>query len=268
MFAQINFYSLVFLPVAAAVFAAIALFGKLMRRRHDKQGKVADDELKIVLGATLSLFGLLIGFMLSFAISGYNDRVHAEENEAFAIGHVYQRTALLEPAQQAQAQSLLKRYLEIRIRFYNTTSPEDRLPLRMQSIQLQTHMWMLLTNMAKRAPSMALDSLLDASDELYASQQKTLSSWRRQIPLPAWIMLIVFALCTNFLIGYNARHVKGNNLLIVTFPILIALSLFMIAEVDVPGEGIIHAMPDNLEALYEHITMPHQPLPVPSEMQF
>lgn len=257
MFAQINFYSMIFLPVAAVAFAATALLGKAARRRQDKLGRVADDELKIVLGATLSLFALLIGFMLSFAISGYNNRVQAEENEAFAIGHAFQRSALLDTAHQPQAQDMLKDYLNLRISFYAADDTEERLQSRLQSIQLQTRMWLLVSEMAKQNPSIVLNSLLDACNELYTAQQKTLSSWRRQIPTPAWVMLILFALCSNFLIGYNARGVRGNNLLIITFPALIALSLFMIAEIDVPGEGLIHATPDNLKTLRELIALPH-----------
>lgn len=256
MFAQVNYYSMIFLPIAAMAFGATALLGKAARRRQDRRGRVADDELKIVLGATLSLFALLIGFMLSFAISGYNNRVQAEENEAFAIGHAFQRSALLDAAHQAQALDLLGQYLDLRISFYAADDADERLQSRLQSIQLQTHMWLLVSNLAKQNPSLVLNSLLDACNELYTAQQKTLSSWRRQIPAPAWVMLILFALCSNFLIGYNARGVKGNNLLIVTFPALIALSLFMIAEIDVPGEGLIHATPDNLEVLREHMALP------------
>lgn len=256
MLTQVNFYSLLLLVFATAAFGVTAMLGKSRRRHHDKQGKVADDELKIVLGATLSLFGLLIGFMLSFAISGYNTRVQAEENEAFAIGHAFQRSALLDTAHQEQAQDMLKKYLHLRIQFYAADGAEERQSLRLESIQLQTRMWLLISNMAKQNPNRVLTSLLDACDELYTAQQKTLSSWRRQIPGPAWALLILFALCSNFLIGYNARGVQGNNLLIVTFPGLIALSLFMIAEIDVPGEGLIHVMPDNLKALHELIALP------------
>lgn len=66
-----------------------ALLGKFTWGRKFEHDAVTEDEIKIVLGATLSLFGLLIGFILSFAIGGYNARVAAEENEAIAIGNAF-----------------------------------------------------------------------------------------------------------------------------------------------------------------------------------
>jgi hypothetical protein len=35
----------------------------------------------------------------------------------------------------------------------------------------------------------------------------------------------------------------------LVLPFLTTLALFMIAEIDIPGEGIIHVTPDDLEAL-------------------
>ncbi|OBY37158.1 hypothetical protein PR729_09025 [Providencia rettgeri] len=39
---------------------------------------------------------------------------------------------------------------------------------------------------------------------------------------------------------------KGKNWLILILPSLTTLALFMIAEIDVPGEGMIHVTPDDL----------------------
>lgn len=56
-------------------------------------------------------------------------------------------------------------------------------------------------------------------------------------------------MCSNFLIGYNIRGKSGSNTLIFIIPAVTALALFMIAEIDVPGKGIIHVSPDNLTAV-------------------
>lgn len=45
------------------------------------------------------------------------------------------------------------------------------------------------------------------------------------------------------------RKVKGKNWLIFILPSLTTLALFMIAEIDIPGEGIIHVTPDDLISL-------------------
>ena len=49
----------------------------------------------VVLSATLTLLGLLIGFSFSMAVSRYDQRKNLEEAEANAIGTEYVRADLL-----------------------------------------------------------------------------------------------------------------------------------------------------------------------------
>lgn len=117
----------------------------------------------------------------------------------------------------------------------------------MQSIQLQTRMWNFVTEVARHAPNPVSMSLVDACSQLYISQQKTMASWRSQIPVAAWVILIVFGVCSNFLIGYHMR--AGSRVWLLVVPFVTALAVFMISEIDVPGKGVIHVTPQNLEAL-------------------
>ncbi len=246
---QFSHSSILLFLFALITLSLSALLGKVIWKRKKQENLAEEDELKIVLGAILSLFGLLIGFLLTFAISGYNDRIQAEEDEAVAIGHAFQRSSLLEDKYQIQAEAMLQDYLSLRIQFYESTDNAERANARMASIQLQTKMWLMLSKIAKEEPNSMIVTVLDACNNLYTAQQRTISSWRNQVPFPAWILLIVFALCSNFLIGYNIRGIHGNNSLILLLPILTTLALFMIAEIDVPGEGIIHVTPENLKAV-------------------
>lgn len=243
-------YSWTLLTSITLLLAVSAFAGKYMRGKRPEHDTVMDDELKIVLGATLSLFGLLIGFILSFAISGYNMRAAAEENEAVAIGNAFQRTTLLaKESHQDLAEKLLHEYLSLRIQFFETPDDDERARIRQESIQKQTHMWHLVSQLAKDNPNPVMATVLNASNELYTAQQKTMASWRHQIPGAAWVMLVVFAICSNFLIGYNVRGKRGSDVLLMVVPAITALALFMISEIDVPGKGVIHVTPYNLEAV-------------------
>lgn len=243
-------YSWAMLLSILVMLGASALLGKLTWKRHTKRDINLDDELKIVLGATLSLFGLLLGFILSIAISGYNTRMAAEENEAIAIGNAFQRTTLLmEEGHKEHAEDLLRNYLDLRIRFFSTANEEERATIRMESIKTQTHMWALISRIANQHPTPVMLSALNASNDLYVSQQKTMASWRHQIPGTAWIVLILFGICSNFLIGYNMRGKTGSNSLLLIVPAVTSVALFMISEIDIPGKGMIHVTPHNLEAV-------------------
>lgn len=226
-----------------------ALLGKFTWGRKFEHDAVTEDEIKIVLGATLSLFGLLIGFILSFAIGGYNARVAAEENEAIAIGNAFQRTTLLKESHQEQAKKILLEYLDQRTQFFAAMDDDRRAQVRIESIRTQTNMWMLISKVAKANPDPIIAMALNACNDLYVAQQKTMASWRHQIPGAAWFILIIFGVCSNFLVGYNVRGRSSRSAMIFVIPAVTALALFMIAEIDVPGKGIIHVSPDNLESL-------------------
>lgn len=174
------------LGLCVAAFAGKMTWGQTVRR-----DAAFDDELKVVLGGTLSMFGLLMGFILSFAISGLNTRMTAEENEAIAIGNAFQRTTLLSESQQEQAEKMLMDYLAIRISFFATEDDDQRAAIRLDSIKMQSHMWALISNIAKEKPSSVIVTALNATNELYVSQQKTMASWRPQIPGVAWALLIL-----------------------------------------------------------------------------
>src|SRR5258705_7780664 len=65
---------------------------------HNRLGKLDPnmlEDFKIVLGATLTLLGLIVGFTFSMAVSRYDQRKNLEEQEANAIGTEYVRADLL-----------------------------------------------------------------------------------------------------------------------------------------------------------------------------
>lgn len=94
-----------------------AYTGKFIFKRKNAHEDAEDDEARIILGAILSLLGLLIGFVLSISINGYNNRQQTEENEAIAIGSAYQRAQILDSSDREQAIHLLQQYLDARIEF-------------------------------------------------------------------------------------------------------------------------------------------------------
>lgn len=247
----VDSYSWALLFGIFVVLSGSALLGKFAGVRTTKKNNPdLEDELKIVLGATLSLFGLLVGFMLSFSMSGYDARIGAEENEAIAIGNAFQRTTLLDERHRDQAKAILTDYLNLRIRFYETLDEDKRETIRFESIGMQAHMWALISKIATQNPNPVLTSALNACNDLYVTQQKTMSSWRHNIPQAAWVVLIVFGIFGNYLIGRTIRNRRGSQSLLLIIPAISALAMFMIAEIDVPGKGIVHVEPDNLKSIH------------------
>ena len=105
---------------------ALALFGLWLstwigssfRKRRRKLEEDVQEDFGVILTATLTLLGLIIGFSFSMAISRYDQRKNYEEAEANAIGTEYLRADLLPEADAARVRTLLSKYLDQRILFY------------------------------------------------------------------------------------------------------------------------------------------------------
>jgi len=100
------------------------LGGYLSRHRRLRHSEDRAD-FDVVLGATLTLLALIIGFTFSMAITRYDQRKNDEEAEANAIGTEYLRAALLPTADAERAKALLRQYTDQRISFYTADGIAD-----------------------------------------------------------------------------------------------------------------------------------------------
>ena len=90
--------------IFAATFVALwlaSVTGSWLRRRNPSAGDEQHEDLGVILGATLTLLALIIGFSISMATSRYDQRKNLEEAEANAIGTEILRADLLPPADAA-----------------------------------------------------------------------------------------------------------------------------------------------------------------------
>lgn len=228
-----------------ASFAGLCVTMSLGRRLAGNSGS-KDDGLRIVLGATLSLLALLIGFTMSMAIGGYNSRQAAEESEATAIRAAYMRADLLPAHDGAVVRALLSGYVRERIRIYELQDPFERIGAREQSRHMQSEMWQVVTSSARDQPNPAMALAVGSINDVVTSQLRTRATWRNQIPLAAWILLIVTALCCGALVGRESRHSGVDRRLLLVLPLTISLAFMMIIEIDMPGRGVIRVQPVNL----------------------
>jgi hypothetical protein len=97
------------------------------------------EDFGVILGTSLTLLGLIVGFTFSMAVTRGHLRKALEEGEANAIGTEQVRADLLPPEDAANLRMLLVKYLEQRILFYTTPKgPElDKLNADTAKVQHQ-----------------------------------------------------------------------------------------------------------------------------------
>ena len=227
--------------------AEIGVFvGRQFRIHEDSR-----DDFDIVLAATLTLLGLIIGFSFSMATSRYDLRKNYEEAEANAIGTEYVRAGLLPSDATRSVQDLLGKYLAQRILFYTTSDKRQLAQVNAYTTTLQGQMWSAVQNAAVAKPTPLNALVASGMNDVLNSQSYTQAAWSNRIPAAAWKLMVAIALCCNFLLGYGAR--KPWNALLLILPLVLAIAFFLIADIDSPGAGVIRVMPENLISLSRSI---------------
>jgi hypothetical protein len=244
-------YPLYLFGFSLAAFWFSAWIGTLLRVRQGNLAEEGRDFFAIILGAALTLLGLIIAFTFSMAVSRYDQRKNYEEQEANAIGTEYVRANQMPPASAAKVHALLESYIDQRILYYKTRNEHELGQINARTAQLQTEMWSAASTLVEALPAPISIFVLSGMNDVLNSQGYTQAAWWNRIPIAAWMLLITIAIFCNLLIGYDAPERSAFFLLIL--PIALSVSLFLIADIDSPRRGIIRLQPQNLESLAESL---------------
>lgn len=249
-------------PIRVFVLTLVLLWlseqlGDIFRARLRPLEEAERHHLEIVLPATLTLLGLMIGFSFSMVVSRYDQRKDYEEAEANAIGTEYIRAGLLPAAEAARVHELLKTYVDKRVLFYETRDVHQLALIDMQTTQLQTDLWLVVQEAAAKQPLPTVALAVSGMNDVLNSQGYTQAAWRNRLPTTAWCLLAAIAVISNLLIGYDSRR---RGALFLIFPLAVSISFFLIADIDSPRRGLIHVIPQNLVSL-SHSLQPQSAKP-------
>jgi hypothetical protein len=228
------------------------MIGACVFRRHGNAEDKRED-LGVILAATLTLLGLIIGFSFSMATNRYDQRKNYEEAEANAIGTEYVRADLLPAADAARVQALLGKYLDQRVLFYTTRDKQRLAQINATTAQLQAELWSAVKGPAVAQPTPVVGLAVSGMNDVLNSQGYTQAAWWNRIPIAAWSLMAAIAIFCNLLIGYGARDVKSEFILLLILPLVVSISFFLIADIDSPRGGVILLSPQNLISLSESL---------------
>jgi hypothetical protein len=226
-----------------------ALIGAVFSRGHRNVDEAAREDFGVILAAILTLLGLIIGFSFSMAISRYDQRKNLEEAEANAIGTEFVRADLLPAMDAAKVRALLGAYLEQRVLFYTTRDDQQLREIDAKTAHLQADMWSAVKTPAMAQPTPVIALAVAGMNDVLNSQGYTQAAWWNRIPHAAWGLMAAIAICCNLLVGYGAHNAKTEARLLLVLPLVVALSFFLIADIDSPRGGVIRVSPQNLHSL-------------------
>jgi len=237
-----------------AVMWASAWVGTRLRRMRRVANDAEREDLGTIKSASLTLLALLIGFTFSMAVGRYDQRKNYEEAEANAIGTEYLRADLLQAADAAHLRQLLKAYVNQRILFYTTADAHQLDQVTASTSALERDLWSAVRLSATAQPSPITALVISGMNDVLNSEGYTHAAWWNRIPFAAWLLMIIIAIACNTMVGYDTHQVNGRFRVVFILPAIVAVSFFLIADMESPRRGVIRVVPENLMSLANSMT--------------
>jgi hypothetical protein len=240
-------YPRLFLVISVLVLWAATHFGALLAKKWRPLKDDEREDFSLIMSASLTLLGLIIGFSFSMAVSRYDQRKNYEEAEANAIGTEYVRADLLGSTAAENVKTLLRNYLQLRIRYYEEWDDRKVPAIDKQTEQVQNQLWSSVQSVAATQQNPLVALAVAGMNDVLNSQGYTQAAWWNRIPTAAWALMAVIAVCCCAMVGYNAHEKK--TILFGILPVVLSIALFLVADIDSPRHGTITVLPHNLIAL-------------------
>lgn len=224
---------------------ALLEMGRKLRLRHTAQNGKEPAGSAAVDGAVFGLLGLLIGFTFSGALTRFDHRRQLIVEEANGIGTAYLRLDLLSAEDKHLLQPLFRRYLDLRLAAYRKL-PDISAALEelASSVAVQKEIWTNAITACSRSKSAMTGMLLLTSlnQMIDISEIRTAAAFEHP-PVTIYVLLAALALVAAFLTGYGLAGVGRNWIYTLLFPLVTALALFVILDLEYPRLGFIRVEP-------------------------
>jgi len=201
----------------------------------------ADKDSGTVRSAVLALLGLLLGF--SFAIASARNEARREllVEEANSIATTARRAELLPQPHDSNVVQLLREYVPLRIETHREAQFSERFAtLRKRAAELHDRLWAEAVAAAAGRPSPITASFISSLNETIDLEGKRIAAKRNHVPGAVWLLLLCVTGCGLWLISYQAGTSGRHSILErFVFPVLVAIVIALITDIDTPRRGLI-----------------------------
>jgi hypothetical protein len=231
----------VFLIVLSMMLLFAELGFRLGLRLHAKKDAARKVQIGGVQGAVLGLLGLLLGFTFAMAVEWYDTRRGLVLKEANAVGTAYLRTSLLPEAHQAAVKDLLRRYVDLRLKYAPLVDdPASLAELLRSTRDIQTELWKHASDVAKEAPNDITATFIEGLNDLIDIDAERIAAMRGAIPSGVWLLLLIIACFGCATTSYAAGAEGARSKLVSIFlPLLIAVVIILIFDLSHSRAGLI-----------------------------
>src|SRR5436189_2101467 len=227
--------------ILAVVLLALSEFGWRIGLARSRAKPEKTQNGGSVPAAVLTLLGLLLGFTFAMAVSRHENRRDLVVQEANSIHTTALRAHLLPGPQAANVGRLLREYVALRIEAHRETQFSQRFAfLRQGSADLHGRLWSESVAAAAKQPTPITASFIVSLNETIDFEATRIAAKRNHVPGAVWLLLLCVAGCGLWLTGWEAGMARGHPFLArFLFPLLIAVVIALITDIDTPRGGLI-----------------------------
>ena len=247
---------LIFAIIIGLLLLASEIGFRLGRRGHSKSNEHTRSHVNTLQAASLVLLALLLGFTFSMAVTRFDTRKQLVLDEANAIGTTYLRAQLLPDPSRKEVSTLLRRYVDVRLEFYQVGINQSRLQkVDDDTERLHKALWAYAIVAGGQDPraiptGLFIQSLNDVID-LHA---KRVTALENHVPESVFILLCIVAILSLGLIGYGAGMGMFRNLLPTMISIILFASvILLIMDLDRPRRGMIKVSQQRMADLQDSL---------------
>lgn len=225
----------VFLATSLYVLASAEVGYRLARSRRSGRGEKEEPVGKMA-EATLALFAFLLAFTFGIAEDAYNARRATMVQEAGAIRLTYLLSGVLAPAQRIEIRTVLREYVDQRLRWDNG-APD--LPGK-SADELLARLWNAAGVAAQQNPGAVDVFLTNVSQVIELEHERLMLQEQNRIPAEFWFVVGLLTFLTSFAVGYHSGVAETSRtpaLLALAFAL--AAVIVVIVDLDRPGTGLI-----------------------------
>jgi hypothetical protein len=207
--------------------------GRRLRRREDTAAGSSAIE-----GAIFGLFGLLLAFTFSGAISRYDNHRLLLTEEVNDIGTAYMRLDLLPAQMQPELRRLFRDYTSSRLGLFNAVGDE----ITPDTLRLQGTIWQRAT-VAATSTGAAPDAaklLLPAIGEMIDITSRRQNAFNMHPPAVVYWLLFAFSGGSALMAGYSMKPGGRDWVYSIALALAVTLTVYTILDVEYPRVGMIH----------------------------
>jgi hypothetical protein len=217
---------------------------RLGHAAHRRSADEKESPVSAIAAASLGLAAFMLAFTFGIVSERHDAKRGLVREDAIAIRIAWQRSDFLPDADRAEANALLRRYVDVRLTFAQAGSLEqERLRRALSETQrIQNRLWNTAVANARKDMNSELAALyIDSLNEVTAIHASRVAvGIQARVPIEIWVVLYSITILGMMGVGYQtgiagSKRSMARPIVALSFALVFAL----IGSLDRPDSGVM-----------------------------